>query len=69
MSINKSSGIIAYTVSIGQNVSQLQTKKSQPEGKWIMLERRFTKVPALYIDPRVGISWSASGTNVYFASL
>ena len=32
----------------------IRTEKSQPEGKWIMLETRFTEFPALSIGPRVG---------------
>ena len=40
--------------------SLMQTEKSQPDGKRIMPETRFT---ALSIDPRVGISRSASETN------
>ena len=40
--------------------SPMQTEKSQPEGKWIMSEKRFTKFAALSIDPRVGISLSDS---------
>ena len=46
--------------------SLMQTKKSQPEGKRIMLETRFTKFPALSVDPRVRISLSASKTNDRF---
>ena len=38
----------------------MQTEKSQPEGKRIMLETRFTEFPALSVDPRVGISLSTS---------
>ena len=30
--------------------------RSQPEGKRIMPETRFTESPALSVDPRVGIS-------------
>ena len=41
----------------------MQTEKSQPEGKRIMQETRFTKLPALSIDLRVGISRSASETD------
>ena len=41
----------------------MQTKKSQPEGKRIMAETRFTEFPALSVDPRVGISRSASETD------
>ena len=49
----------------------MQTEKTQPEGKQIMLEMRFTKFPALSVDPRVGISRSASETNdrLYFLLL
>ena len=36
--------------------SPMQTEKSQPEGKRIMPETRFTEYPALSVDPRVGIS-------------
>ena len=39
--------------------SPMQTEKSQPEGKGIMPERRFTEFPALSVDSRVGISRSA----------
>ena len=42
----------------------MQVEKSQPEGKWIMLETKFTKFPALTVDPRVGISRSASETDI-----
>ena len=41
----------------------MKTEKSQPEGKRIMLETRFTKVPAFSVDPRVRISRSASETD------
>ena len=41
----------------------IQTEKSQPEGKWIMPEMRFTEFPELSADPRVGISQSASETD------
>ena len=37
-----------------------QTKKSQPQDKQIMLKTRLTEFQALSVDPRVGISWSAS---------
>ena len=40
-------------------------KKFQPEGKGIMLETRFTEFPTLSVDPKVGISRSASETNVW----
>ena len=43
--------------------SSMQTEKSQPEGKWIMPETRFTEFPALSVDPRVGIFWSTSETD------
>ena len=43
--------------------SLMQTEKSQPESKRIMPETRFTEFPALNVDPRVGISRSASETN------
>ena len=44
--------------------SPMQTEKSQPEGKRIMPETRFTEFPALSVDPRVGIFRSASETDV-----
>ena len=44
--------------------SAMQTEKSQPEGKRIMPESRFTEFPALAVGPRVGISRSASETDV-----
>ena len=34
----------------------MQTEKSQPDGKWIMPETRFTEFAALSVDPKVGIS-------------
>ena len=40
----------------------MQTKKSQPKGKRIMPETRFTEFSSLSVDPRVGISRSASGS-------
>ena len=45
----------------------MQAEKSQPEGK--MPETRFTEFLALSVDPRVGISWSASKTDDYFSHL
>ena len=42
----------------------MQTDKSQPKGKRIMPETRFTEFPALFVDLMVGISLSASDTNV-----
>ena len=44
----------------------MQTEKAQPEGKRIMPETRFTEFPALFVDPRFGISLSASETDVIF---
>ena len=44
--------------------SLMQTEKSQPESKRIMPETRFTEFPALSVGPRVGISWTASETNL-----
>ena len=43
--------------------SLMQTMNSQPKGKWIMLETRFTEFQAFFADLRVGISWSASETD------
>ena len=43
--------------------SPILTEKSQPEGKRIMPETKFTEFPALSIDPRVGIFRSASETG------
>ena len=43
--------------------SRVQTENSQPEGKRIMPETRFTEFPALSVDPRIGISRSTSETN------
>ena len=42
----------------------MQIEKSRREGKWIIRETRFTKFPAFSFDPRVGISGTASDTNV-----
>ena len=49
----------------------MQTKKSQPKGGQIMSETRFTDFLAFSFDPGVGISLSASETNVllYFLSM
>ena len=47
----------------------MQIKKSQPKVKQIMPETRFTKFQALSVDPRVGISQSASETNVWLLFL
>ena len=43
--------------------SPMQTEKSQPEGKRIMPETRFTEFPTLSIDSRVGIVSSALETD------
>ena len=43
----------------------MQTERSQPEGKRIFLEMRFTEFPAFSVDPRVGVSRSASETDVW----
>ena len=55
-------GRLSYINRIYQR-SLMQTEKSQPEGKWIMPETRFTSFLALFVDPRVGISRSASETD------
>ena len=44
--------------------SSMQIEKSQPEGKRIKPETRFTSFPALSVDPRVGICRSASESDV-----
>ena len=36
------------------NWSSMQTEKSEPEGKQIMPDMRFTEFPALSVDPRSG---------------
>ena len=41
----------------------MQTEKSQPEGTRIMPETRVQEFLALSVDPRVGISRSASETD------
>ena len=41
----------------------MQTEKSQPKGKRIMPETRFTEFPALSVDPRVRIPQSALETD------
>ena len=43
--------------------SLTQREKSQPEDKQIMLETRFTKFPALSVDPRAEMSQSGSETE------
>ena len=43
----------------------MQIEKSQPEGKQVMPEMRFTQFPASSVDPRVGISLSALDTDVW----
>ena len=47
----------------------MQTEKSQPKDEQIMSETRFTEFPALSVDPRVGISLSASETDDGFLFL
>ena len=49
--------------------SPIQTETFQPEGKRIMPEMTFTEFPALSVDPRVGISRSASETDVWMIFL
>ena len=44
--------------------SPMQTEKSQPEGKRIMPETRVTEFPEFSVDQRVGVSRSASETDV-----
>ena len=46
--------------------SPMQIEKSKPKDKRIMPETRLTEFAALSIDPRVGISLSASKTGDYF---
>ena len=46
--------------------SPMQTEESQPEGKRIMPETRFTEFPASCDDLKVGISRSASETDFFF---
>ena len=43
----------------------MQNKKSQPEGKRIVPETKFTDFPALSVDPRARVSRSASETYVW----
>ena len=74
MPTNEANGVtIAKTIADGANKininriyhrSPMQIGKSQPKGKWIMPETRFTKFPALSVDPRVGFSRSASEVDV-----
>ena len=52
----------------GWDRSPMQTENSQTEGKRIIPETRFTEFLALSVDPRVGISWSASETDVWLFS-
>ena len=44
--------------------SSMQVEKTQPEGKRIIPEISFTEFPAISVDPRVGISRSASEIDV-----
>ena len=48
--------------------SPMQNEKSQPSGQRIIPETRQTSFPALSVDPRAGITPSASETDdrVYF---
>ena len=41
----------------------MQIEKSQPEGERILSEMRFAEFPELSVDPRAGISRSASKTD------
>ena len=41
----------------------MQTETSQPEGKQITPETRFTEIPASSVDPRFGVSASAWETD------
>ena len=60
--LNSGKGRLAETNTIYHR-SQMQTEKSQPEGKRIIPETMFTEFEALSVDPRVGISRSASETD------
>ena len=55
-----------YTSGINRiyHLSPMQIEKSQPEGEQIMPKTRFTQFPAFPIDLKVGVSRSASETNV-----
>ena len=67
-------GLLHFSISIwnlGQTMinrifhrSPMQSEKSQPAGKRILPDTRFTEFPALSVDPRVGISLSALETDV-----
>ena len=67
---SSSKTITFYMVCVMENQTRIfhrslmQTEKSQPEGKRIMPETRFTVFPALSVDSRVGISRSALETDV-----
>ena len=43
--------------------SLMQTEKTQPEAKRVIPETSFTELPALSVDPRVGLSRSSSKTD------
>ena len=48
------------TYESGALLIALRGPAPQSEGKRIMSEMKFTQFPALFVDPRVGISLSAS---------
>ena len=52
--------LLAHQINEIHHRSPMQTEKSQPEGKRMMPETRFTEFPALSVDPRAGISLYAS---------
>ena len=53
-----------YTEKGGMNRIYHRFRKSQPEGKRIMPETRFTEFPTLSVDPKVGVSQSVPETDV-----
>ena len=55
--------LLVYNINRIYHRSLMQTEKSNPEGNRILSEARFTEIPVLSVDPRVGISWSASETD------
>ena len=59
--------LVLKSVALTNNIyhqSPMQIEKSQPKGKRIMPELRFTLFPALSIDPRIRISRSVSEFDV-----
>ena len=62
---NNYSEIVYVYIYIINHRSPTQTEKSQPENKRILPETRFTEFPALSVDPRAGISRSASENDVW----